>query len=78
MATSLLQLHRRTANRILWLCETNRGIYIKAGQFVATLQQLPREYRSTLSVLQDQAKGRPFRVVDKVFKAEFGRSARDM
>lgn len=74
----LEKLHKRSADRILWLCETNRGVYIKAGQFVATLHQLPQEYRSTLSVLQDQARGRPFKVIDKVFKKEFGRSAKEI
>ncbi|CAI5478359.1 unnamed protein product [Closterium sp. Yama58-4] len=72
------EIHQRSADRILRLCEANRGIYIKAGQFIATLQQLPREYRTTLTVLQDQAKGRPFNVIDRVFKEEFGKSAKEI
>ncbi|GJP41628.1 hypothetical protein CLOM_g1274 [Closterium sp. NIES-68] len=72
------EIHQRSADRILRLCEANRGIYIKAGQFIATLQQLPREYRTTLTVLQDQARGRPFNVIDRVFKEEFGKSAKEI
>eukprot|EP00897_Mesotaenium_endlicherianum_P000710 jgi/Mesen1/1063/ME000123S00243 len=48
------EIHLRSAQRLLKLCESNRGIYIKAGQFVASLQHLPQEYTNTLSVLQDQ------------------------
>lgn len=47
-------MHLRAAKRILWLCETNRGFYIKAGQFLASLQHMPKEYVATLSVLQDK------------------------
>ncbi|CAI5509610.1 unnamed protein product [Closterium sp. Naga37s-1] len=72
------EIHQRSADRILRLCEANRGIYIKAGQFIATLQQLPREYRTTLTVLQDQARARPFNVIDRVFKEEFGKSAKEI
>ncbi|CAI5991283.1 unnamed protein product [Closterium sp. NIES-65] len=72
------EIHQRSADRILRLCEANRGIYIKAGQFIATLQQLPREYRTTLTVLQDQARGRPFYVIDRVFKEEFGKSSKEI
>lgn len=48
------QVHLRSANRMLKLCETNKGFYVKAGQFVAALRQVPKEYSSTLSSLQDQ------------------------
>jgi hypothetical protein len=44
----------RTAKRILKLCETNRGFYIKAGQFIASMQHVPKEFVQTLSVLQDK------------------------
>jgi hypothetical protein len=48
------QVHMRTAKRILKLCETNRGFYIKAGQFIASMQHVPKEFVQTLSVLQDK------------------------
>ncbi|BFG23934.1 hypothetical protein CerSpe_102080 [Prunus speciosa] len=51
----LSEVHRRSATRIWKLCEVNRGFYVKAGQFVAALRQVPKEYSLTLSSLQDQA-----------------------
>ena len=50
----MLQVHERAAKRLLSLCESNRGFYIKAGQFVASMQQVPKQFVSTLSVLQDK------------------------
>ncbi|KAL6225852.1 hypothetical protein ACLB2K_004701 [Fragaria x ananassa] len=50
----LSEVHSRSAWRILKLCEANKGFYVKAGQFVAALRQVPKEYSSTLSSLQDQ------------------------
>lgn len=48
------KIHLRSARRILRLCDDNKGFYVKAGQFVAAMRQVPREYSSTLSSLQDQ------------------------
>ncbi|KAF6152866.1 hypothetical protein GIB67_000889, partial [Kingdonia uniflora] len=45
----LSEVHQRSAKRILRLCETNKGFYVKAGQFVAAMRQVPKEYSSTLS-----------------------------
>ncbi|KAG5529797.1 hypothetical protein RHGRI_030245 [Rhododendron griersonianum] len=50
----LSEVHLCSAKRILQLCEANKGFYVKAGQFVAALRQVPKEYSSTLSSLQDQ------------------------
>ncbi|GAB2287693.1 hypothetical protein Dimus_022058 [Dionaea muscipula] len=50
-----IKVHLRSAKRVLKLCETNKGFYVKAGQFVAASRQVPKEYSSTLSSLQDQA-----------------------
>ena len=47
-------MHLRSAKRILKLCEENKGFYVKAGQFVASLKQVPQEYSLMLSSLQDQ------------------------
>ena len=49
-----MQVHERAAKRLLRLCEENRGFYIKAGQFIASMQQVPKQFISTLSVLQDK------------------------
>ncbi|XP_035550644.1 aarF domain-containing protein kinase 1-like isoform X4 [Juglans regia] len=50
----LSEVHSRSAKRIQNLCEANKGFYVKAGQFVVSLRQVPKEYSSTLSSLQDQ------------------------
>lgn len=47
-------MHERAAKRLLKLCEANRGFYIKAGQFIASMQQVPKQFVTTLSVLQDK------------------------
>lgn len=51
----LSEVHLRSAKRLLKLCEANKGFYVKAGQFVSSLRQVPKEYSSTLSSLQDKA-----------------------
>ncbi|KAH8932477.1 hypothetical protein BDL97_19G074400 [Sphagnum fallax] len=72
------QVHMRTAKRILKLCETNRGFYIKAGQFIASMQHVPKEFVQTLSVLQDKASFWPFKLMEQVFQEEFGKSAEEI
>ncbi|KAL9227035.1 hypothetical protein vseg_002779 [Gypsophila vaccaria] len=52
---TISEVHLRSAKKILKLCEVNKGFYVKAGQFAASLRQIPTEYLTTLSVLQDQA-----------------------
>jgi predicted unusual protein kinase regulating ubiquinone biosynthesis (AarF/ABC1/UbiB family) len=51
---AFLQVHLRSAKKLLKLCEANGGFYVKAGQFVSSLRQVPKEYTSTLSCLQDK------------------------
>ncbi|PKA47149.1 Putative ABC1 protein [Apostasia shenzhenica] len=52
--SKLSEVHLRASKRLLKLSETNGGFYVKAGQFVSSLRQVPKEYSSTLSCLQDQ------------------------
>ncbi|XP_058748064.1 uncharacterized protein LOC131620896 isoform X2 [Vicia villosa] len=66
------QVHLRSAERFLKLCEANKGFYVKAGQFIASQKVLPREYSSTLSSLQDQVAPLPFKVIEKVLKDNLG------
>lgn len=54
MFSGNFKIHLRSARRVQNLCDTNKGFYVKAGQFVAAARQVPREYSSTLSSLQDQ------------------------
>ncbi|XP_024639615.1 aarF domain-containing protein kinase 1 isoform X2 [Medicago truncatula] len=69
---TISQVHQRSAKRFLKLCEANKGFYVKAGQFIASQKVIPREYSSTLSVLQDQVSPLPFEVIEKVLKENLG------
>nr|KYP48347.1 putative aarF domain-containing protein kinase 1 [Cajanus cajan] len=69
---AISQVHLRSAERFLKLCEANKGFYVKAGQFVASQKVLPKEYSSTLSSLQDQVAPLPFKVIREVLKDNVG------
>ncbi|KAJ0753671.1 putative ABC-type Cd(2+) transporter, protein kinase Group-Pl-3 family [Helianthus annuus] len=71
-AQVLSEVHLRSAKRILKLCEVNQGFYIKAGQFVASVRQVPKEYSSTLASLQDQAVPCSFEAVKEVLISNLG------
>ncbi|XP_047965174.1 aarF domain-containing protein kinase 1 [Salvia hispanica] len=71
--STLSQIHLRSARRIQNLCDTNKGFYVKAGQFVAAARQVPREYSSTLSSLQDQAVPCNFEAVKEVIVKSLGK-----
>ena len=48
--------HKRAAELLLQGCLKNGGLYIKLGQGLVSMNHiLPKEYLSTLEVLQDQA-----------------------
>ncbi|XP_065850355.1 uncharacterized protein [Euphorbia lathyris] len=68
----LSEVHLRSAKRMLKLCETNKGLYVKAGQYVAAMRQVPKEYSSTLSSLQDQAVPCHFKAIEEVLRANLG------
>ncbi|KAD0676516.1 hypothetical protein E3N88_43872 [Mikania micrantha] len=68
----LSEVHLRSAKRILKLCEMNQGFYIKAGQFVASVRQVPKEYSSTLASLQDQAIPCSFEAIREVLISNLG------
>ncbi|XP_049391187.1 uncharacterized protein LOC125855507 isoform X1 [Solanum stenotomum] len=69
---TLSELHLRSAKRILTMCEANKGIYIKAGQFVAAIRQVPKEYSTTLSSLQDHAIPFQFESIKHVLVSNLG------
>ena len=49
-----MQIHTRVANRILDLSITNKGIYLKLGQYLGNLDKvIPWEFTEVLKVLQD-------------------------
>ncbi|KAL3719629.1 hypothetical protein ACJRO7_004584 [Eucalyptus globulus] len=68
----LSEVHSRSAKRILELCEANKGFYVKAGQFVAALRQVPEEYISKLSSLQNKAVPCPFKAIRDVLINNLG------
>jgi aarF domain-containing kinase len=74
----LSEVQLRSAKKILKLCEVNGGFYVKAGQFVSSLRQVPKEYRSTLSCLQDQATPCKFQDIKIVIEQTFGKDLHDM
>jgi aarF domain-containing kinase len=68
-------VHTRAAHRILSLCHTNRGVYIKVGQHLASLDYLiPSEYTSVLSALFDDNPRTSPEHVAQIVKAELGQS----
>ncbi|XVF71030.1 hypothetical protein PTKIN_Ptkin12aG0002000 [Pterospermum kingtungense] len=68
----LSEVHLRSAKRMLKLCESNKGFYVKAGQFVSSLRQVPKEYSSILSSLQDQAVPCDFKVIKEAITNNLG------
>ncbi|KAL3527408.1 hypothetical protein ACH5RR_012064 [Cinchona calisaya] len=68
----LSEVHLRSAKRILKLCEFNRGFYVKAGQFVSALRQVPKEYSLTLASLQDQTAPCQFKAIKELLVCNLG------
>ncbi|KAL6507634.1 hypothetical protein OROGR_023829 [Orobanche gracilis] len=78
LKAKLHNIHLRSAGRILTLCDANKGFYAKAGQFVAAMRQVPKEYSSTLSSLQDQAVPCNFKAVKEVIVKSLGKDLSEM
>lgn len=58
--------HQKSAEKLLNLCCTNKGVYIKVGQHIATLDYLiPKEYVQTMKILHSHA---PKNSIEDVFK----------
>ncbi|KAJ6402330.1 hypothetical protein OIU84_014424 [Salix udensis] len=74
----LSEVHLRSAKRILKLCEDNKGFYVKAGQFVASLKQVPQEYSLMLSSLQDQAVPCSFKDIKQVLQSNLDRDLKNI
>ncbi|CAG8709422.1 7906_t:CDS:10, partial [Cetraspora pellucida] len=65
-------LHERVAKRILNVCLTNGGLYIKLGQAIGVQSTiLPAAYQKTFKQLYDDAPAVDFDRVVKVFKEDF-------
>ena len=72
-------LHRKYAEQAFTFASTHGGIYIKAAQFVASLQGgageagVPREYVEALKPLTDRVPPRHFSAVAPIVQEEFGK-----
>lgn len=65
-------LNRRVANRLLRLFVKNRGIYIKAGQYIGSLDSIaPKEYVEVFKCLQDEGPSVPFEDIKIVVEHDF-------
>lgn len=60
------QAHQIGAEKLLELCKTNKGVYIKVGQHVGALDYLlPNEYVTTMRILHKSA---PKNTVEELYK----------
>lgn len=69
-----LQVHQRSAERLLDLCCANRGTFIKVGQHLGALDYLlPKEYTSTLKVLHSRAPESSTEEIQQVLREDLGK-----
>lgn len=69
--------HKRSAEKLLDLCCTNKGVYIKVGQHIAALEYLlPVEYVDTMKVLHSHAPTNKMEDVYKVLKEDLKKDVR--
>lgn len=71
--SALAETHERGAQRLLAVCLAHGGLYIKLGQFVASMNHvLPQQYPDKLQQCQDQATPVGFDAVRQSVEAELG------
>lgn len=70
---SMQVCHMRNALRLLDLCKTNGGLFVKFAQHLAGQDRiLPREFCSTLKTLQDKAAFSSLSEINTVFMEDLG------
>ncbi|KAF5280086.1 hypothetical protein FQA39_LY18153 [Lamprigera yunnana] len=63
--------HTKAAQKLLDLCCTNKGVYIKVGQHIAALDYLvPEEYVKTMKILHSHAPRNKIEDIHKVLKED--------
>ncbi|KAF9902435.1 hypothetical protein EC991_004950 [Linnemannia zychae] len=78
-ADQINELHQRVADRILHVCQTNGGLYIKLGQGIATNSSvLPPCYLTTLRALYDDASSVDYSIVEKIIRKELGKEIHEV
>lgn len=69
--------HKIGAEKLLELCLTNKGVYIKVGQHVGALDYIiPEEYVSTMRILHKNAPKNTVEECYKVIKADLKKDVR--
>ncbi|KAK7870154.1 hypothetical protein R5R35_012717 [Gryllus longicercus] len=65
------QVHKAAAEKLLNLCCTNKGVYIKVGQHIGALDYLvPKEYVDTMKVLHSHAPSSKLEEIYKVLRED--------
>ncbi|KAK2584251.1 hypothetical protein KPH14_006662 [Odynerus spinipes] len=73
------EIHQRAADRIVQGCLQNGGIYIKLGQGLAAINHiLPKEYITSLTILQDKCLTRGKNELEEIFLQEFGKKPEEV
>ncbi|KAL4493015.1 hypothetical protein ABPG72_020794 [Tetrahymena utriculariae] len=68
------EIHTEVAKKILELSLVNRGIYLKAGQYLGNLERImPKEYTDVLKVLQDSGPSLSFEEIKVVLEKDIGK-----
>lgn len=71
-------VHSRSAERLLGLCKTQGGVYVKVGQHIASMNHaVPAEFTSRLVQLEDRAAFRSYSHVERVICKELGGTVAD-
>lgn len=66
--------HQKAADRLLKLCCLNRGVYIKVGQHIGSMEYLlPIEYVNTLKILHSKAPSNTLEEIYKVIRQDLRR-----
>lgn len=65
------KVHKKSALKLLELCRRNKGVYIKVGQHIGTMDYLlPGEYVDTLKILHSQAPASTMEDIRQVVKED--------
>ncbi|TKY84901.1 hypothetical protein EX895_005981 [Sporisorium graminicola] len=75
---SINALHERCADKLMYVCEKNQGLYVKLGQAIGCQAAvLPKPYHQ-LTKLFDNAERLPYDEVRKVLTAELGADPKEV
>eukprot|EP00347_Sterkiella_histriomuscorum_P003302 403364806 len=73
------EVNTRVAKRLLYLSTSSGGIYLKAGQYIGTLERIaPKEYIEVLKVLQDKGPALPYEKIKIVYENDMGCKIEDV